>query len=397
MVIEKFFFFFVFQFLLRDTKSSNGTYLNGVRLSNPGEESSEYEIFSGDLIKFGVDIVEDSGGPSSFGKGNVCPPVIATVTLFHPDGSQALRKPWQRYGFDHKSMNVSSEQLLCLAYHVELAQKRQVQLQTKLRLLEVQLGTAEGSVQHSWQSLVTEDMLLSKVESLQTRLQSVLLSSNSNLGKSGKSRVSSKDKENETIQLLRENLLEVQNQKEDYEEKAKKTIQSLYDQRLEHQERISKAESRLITAENECKRLKTLIDELQIAIDRSNERVCDQEQQLEECKKKQSETSDKLLQANLDKMNLEQKLIECQSREAQLTEQLQELNVELEVKQLQLDVFFQALPKEGSVFDSLMKDSQDETKLEGQLATLTVASVSSRSPSDSCTSHLSELELIKSK
>jgi chromosome segregation ATPase len=380
--------------LLKDTKSSNGTYLNGIRLSNPAEESSEHEIFSGDLIKFGVDIVEESDAASS-SKGHVCPPVVTTVTLFHPDGSQALRKPWERHGFDHKVVSVSSEQLLCLAYHVELAQKRQVQLQTKLRCLEAQLVIAEDRVQQGWQSVVTEDMLLSKVESLQTRLQGVLMSAVPS-SKAGRNKVSLSNKENEAVGVLRDNFLEIQAQKEVYEENAKKTIQSLYEERLEQQERISKAESRLSTAENECKRLKTLIEELQTAIDRSNERVCDQQQQIADGKKKQMESSEKLIQVNLDKMNLEQKLVEFQSKETQLSEQLQELHVELEAKQLQLNVFLKSMSKGGSLFDSFMKDSQEESKLEPQLSAFAAGSPS-RSPTDQCTSHLSELELIKSK
>ncbi|CEG67318.1 Putative Cytoplasm to vacuole targeting protein Vps64 [Rhizopus microsporus] len=41
---------------IRDIKSSNGTFVNGYRLSGEGEESEPYEIRSNDMVEFGVDI-----------------------------------------------------------------------------------------------------------------------------------------------------------------------------------------------------------------------------------------------------------------------------------------------------------------------------------------------------
>lgn len=48
------------QFYLKDTKSSNGTFVNNQRLSKGSEESPPKEVFSGDIIQFGVDIVENT-------------------------------------------------------------------------------------------------------------------------------------------------------------------------------------------------------------------------------------------------------------------------------------------------------------------------------------------------
>ena len=46
--------------MLQDTKSSNGTYVNNVRLSRGSEESDPCEIKSGDILQFGVEVVENS-------------------------------------------------------------------------------------------------------------------------------------------------------------------------------------------------------------------------------------------------------------------------------------------------------------------------------------------------
>lgn len=48
------------QFYLQDTKSSNGTFVNNQRLSKSGEESLPREVSSGDIVQFGVDVLENT-------------------------------------------------------------------------------------------------------------------------------------------------------------------------------------------------------------------------------------------------------------------------------------------------------------------------------------------------
>jgi len=48
------------KFYLQDTKSSNGTFVNSNRLSKGSEESPATQICSGDIIQFGVDVMENS-------------------------------------------------------------------------------------------------------------------------------------------------------------------------------------------------------------------------------------------------------------------------------------------------------------------------------------------------
>jgi hypothetical protein len=78
------------QFYLRDTKSSNGTFVNNQRLSKGGEESPPKEIFSGDIVQLGVDIVENA-------KKTTFSCIIAMTKLFHPDGREALRPASERF------------------------------------------------------------------------------------------------------------------------------------------------------------------------------------------------------------------------------------------------------------------------------------------------------------
>lgn len=52
--------YFLPQFYLQDTKSSNGTFVNNQRLSKGSEESAPREVCSGDIVQFGVDVMENS-------------------------------------------------------------------------------------------------------------------------------------------------------------------------------------------------------------------------------------------------------------------------------------------------------------------------------------------------
>ena len=40
--------------------SSNGTFVNNIRLSKGGEESKMTEVFTNDILRFGSDIVDKS-------------------------------------------------------------------------------------------------------------------------------------------------------------------------------------------------------------------------------------------------------------------------------------------------------------------------------------------------
>lgn len=49
------------QVYIKDVKSSNGTFLNGQRLSNENEESPAMELKPADQVEFGIDISQDDG------------------------------------------------------------------------------------------------------------------------------------------------------------------------------------------------------------------------------------------------------------------------------------------------------------------------------------------------
>ncbi|CAJ0918058.1 unnamed protein product, partial [Mesorhabditis belari] len=78
--------------MIKDTKSSNGTFVNNERLAQTGEDSVPQQSNTGDIIQFGVKIVENTN-KISLG----C--ILAMVRLFDENGeemeSQAnTLKPW---------------------------------------------------------------------------------------------------------------------------------------------------------------------------------------------------------------------------------------------------------------------------------------------------------------
>ncbi|PRD34503.1 UNVERIFIED_CONTAM: Slmap [Trichonephila clavipes] len=74
------------KFYLQDTKSSNGTFVNNQRLSKSSEESPPREVCSGDIVQFGVDVVENS-------RKVVHGCIVATLKLYLPDGKEAKASP----------------------------------------------------------------------------------------------------------------------------------------------------------------------------------------------------------------------------------------------------------------------------------------------------------------
>lgn len=47
------------QVYIKDVKSSNGTFINGERLSPEAQESDVFELHNEDMVEFGIDIVGD--------------------------------------------------------------------------------------------------------------------------------------------------------------------------------------------------------------------------------------------------------------------------------------------------------------------------------------------------
>lgn len=74
------------QFLLRDSGSSNGSFINNFRLSKPGEESLATQIYSKDIIRFGSQVNDKNKKVKE-----KC--IVARVQLFLPGGQEVKERP----------------------------------------------------------------------------------------------------------------------------------------------------------------------------------------------------------------------------------------------------------------------------------------------------------------
>lgn len=120
------------KFYLQDTKSSNGTFVNNQRLSKGSEESPPREVCSGDILQFGVDVMENSRKVT-----HGC--IIATLTLYLPDGKEAKASPTIVNSTNNSAMlslSLPTQDLYQLNQYIQEALAREQLLETKLAVLQ---------------------------------------------------------------------------------------------------------------------------------------------------------------------------------------------------------------------------------------------------------------------
>nr|CDJ89854.1 Forkhead-associated domain containing protein [Haemonchus contortus] len=156
-------------FFLRDTKSSNGTFVNNERLAVTGEESEARQIFTGDIIQFGVEIVENTNKVA-----HGC--IYAMVQLFDASGQMIETGGTLSGGELNGTMPncepslVNNHQLFQMQQYLSEALYREEARQQKLEALEKMLEATEHASEAAWKALVNEDRLLSRIETLEAQL-----------------------------------------------------------------------------------------------------------------------------------------------------------------------------------------------------------------------------------
>merc|ERR1711981_424243 len=218
------------KFYLQDTKSSNGTFVNNQRLSKGSEESLPREVCSGDILQFGVDVMENSRKVT-----HGC--IIATLKLFLPDGKEAKASPTIVSTPPH---SLPTQGLSQLNQYIQEALAREQMLETKLAVLQRLVGRTGTASEEAWKSLIDEDRLLTRVEILESQLSTY-----------GKAMTEDKLRE-ETQRLMEE--------KEEYQEQAKDNIKKLVDEKLEAVKKQKELEKALSNTEDEYGSLKELYD-----------------------------------------------------------------------------------------------------------------------------------------
>ncbi|XP_057701218.1 sarcolemma associated protein a isoform X5 [Corythoichthys intestinalis] len=227
------------KFYLQDTKSSNGTFINSQRLSRGSEESPPCEVLSGDIIQFGVDVTENTRKVT-----HGC--IVSTIKLFLPDGMEARRRsdviqaplplPVDKVAANTPSMY--SQELFQLSQYLQEALHREQMLEQKLATLQRLLTTTQEASESSWQALIDEDRLLSRLEVMGSQLQAYSKS--------------------QTEDGIRKELLALQEDKHNYETTAKESLRRVLQEKIEVVRKLSEVERSLSNTEDECTHLKEM-------------------------------------------------------------------------------------------------------------------------------------------
>lgn len=224
------------KFYLQDTKSSNGTFVNNQRLSKGSEESPPREVCSGDILQFGVDVMENSRKVT-----HGC--IIATLKLYLPDGKEAKASPTIVNSTNNTamlSMNLQTQDLYQLNQYIQEALAREQLLETKLAVLQRLVGQTETASSDAWKSLIDEDRLLTRVEILEGQLSAY-----------GKSMT--EDKMREEVKRLMED-------KEEYQIQAKDALKTALNDKMDMVKKCQEVEKALSTTEDENATLKEMYD-----------------------------------------------------------------------------------------------------------------------------------------
>lgn len=152
------------EFWLRDTNSSNGTFVNNTRVSKRDDsDSCDRQIFSGDVIRFGVDVVEND---TTHG----C--IIASVALILPNGQEAKPKLGQTGDvLPSGHISINNEQMFQISCFLRDTIFREQALDKKLETLRQALQQATLASELGWQAMINEEKLLQKLDLYENQMR----------------------------------------------------------------------------------------------------------------------------------------------------------------------------------------------------------------------------------
>ncbi|XP_051967062.1 sarcolemmal membrane-associated protein-like isoform X2 [Xyrauchen texanus] len=337
------------QFYLQDTKSSNGTFINSQRLSRGSEESPPCEVLSGDIIQFGVDVTENTRKVT-----HGC--VVSTIKLFLPDGMEAQRRsevvpaplPLATDKVSASTPSMYSQELFQLSQYLQEALHREQMLEQKLATLQRLLASTQEVSESSWQALIDEDRLLSRLEVMGNQLQAY--------------------SKNQTEDSIRKELVALTEDKHNYETTAKESLRRVLQEKIEVVRKLSEVERSLSNTEDECTHLREMNErtqeELQELANKYNGAVNEIKDLTEKIKMAEGK-HDELTQKGLnEKKELQLRIEEMEEKEQSLQARIEALqadndfsNERLTALQVRLEQLQEKSIKENNSLDHFLLKS----------------------------------------
>ncbi|XP_060924963.1 sarcolemma associated protein a isoform X3 [Limanda limanda] len=332
------------KFYLQDTKSSNGTFINSQRLSRGSEESPACEVLSGDIIQFGVDVTENTRKVT-----HGC--IVSTIKLFLPDGMEARRRsdviqaplplPVDQIAANTPSMY--SQELFQLSQYLQEALHREQMLEQKLATLQRLLSSTQEASESSWQALIDEDRLLSRLEVMGSQLQAYSKS--------------------QTEEGIRKELLALQEDKHNYETTAKESLRRVLQEKIEVVRKLSEVERSLSNTEDECTHLKEMSErsqeELRELANKYNAAVNEMKELTDKIKAAEGRQEELTQRGATEKRELELRIEEMEEKEQVLQARIEALqadndfsNERLAALQVRLEQLQEKSIKENNSLDN---------------------------------------------
>lgn len=220
------------KFYLQDTKSSNGTFVNNQRLSKGSEESTPREVCSGDIVQFGVDVMENQRKVT-----HGC--IVATLKLYLPDGKEAKASP-STVMLPSSPSTIATQDLYQLVHYLQEALHREQMIENKLSNLQKLIACTDEASESCWKALIDEDRLLTRLEILENQIQTC-------------SKTIGED-------TLRQEVVRLQEDKDHYQVTAKESLRKVLQEKLEAVRKLQDVERLLNNAENECKNIQQVYE-----------------------------------------------------------------------------------------------------------------------------------------
>ncbi|XP_048877997.1 sarcolemma associated protein a isoform X6 [Brienomyrus brachyistius] len=340
------------KFYLQDTKSSNGTFINSQRLSRGSEESPPCELLSGDIIQFGVDVTENTRKVT-----HGC--IVSTVKLFLPDGVEARRRsdviqaplplPVDKVAANAPSMY--SQELFQLSQYLQEALHREQMLEQKLATLQRLLSSTQEASMSSWQALIDEDRLLSRLEVMGNQLQAY--------------------SKTQTEDGIRKELVALQEDKHNYETTAKESLRRVLQEKIEVVRKLSEVERSLSNTEDECTHLKEMNErtqeELRELANKYNGAVNEIKDLTDKIKLAEGRQEELLLKGQTEKKELQLRISEMEEKEQALQARVEALQADNDFSNERLTALQAVKQAKGAVPSPLKKISDFDEVIDAHL------------------------------
>lgn len=192
---------------------------------------------TGDIVQFGVDVLENSYTEKhgciitmlKFCTGNA-----DTDDLKRTTTGNAIEDPrFTKLGSTQSGgRSLSSAELYRLNTFIQEAMQREQILESKLLSLQKIIDQTRKNSANVWQSMIEEDRLLSRIDILENKLQYF--------------------QKNFTDDKLRKEIIKLQDDKSLYQNSAKEALRKVYDDRNEAVMKLATIERALCSSEDEC-------------------------------------------------------------------------------------------------------------------------------------------------